>query len=357
MENICSIAGVNEGVRNTVLSRDTTKAEDGFTLVELLVVMLIIGVLSAIAVPLFLNQRKSANDAAVESDLKNIATAIQSFPGNAKKFTKVSVGSSEGIEMAKMSYFSDNALQYAEIPTTAGVVWTVAGDSYQYCIVGYHTNGKKHIRSSPLVYDSAAGGMGRSGDGCNPADILGEDGQIMTTGNLVDDPLFANLNKPTAFGSVTNRVSSYWSAPWSTVNVSNPVGNKSIEVTTNSTIYGQGIIFFQPVNGNAVPIAKAGEKWTVSMYIKAPKDKVIHLGLRLVDVDGSNGSNLGEYKKAITASGGWERISYTYTTSSTESGYYPAVQFNDDDKIPGQKILVAGPMVERNATMSPFSAK
>lgn len=331
------------------------RKEDGFTLVELLVVILIIGVLAAVAIPVFLNQRKTANDATVESDIKNVATAIQSFPGEAKKLTKVSVGANDGVEMAKLSYFVDNNQKYEEIPTSAGVIWTVAGDSYRYCIVGYHTNGKKHTRSTPLVYDSAAGGMGRSGDGCNPEDMLDEEGQIIASGNLVDDPLFVNLDKPVSSPSVTNRVSGYWSAPWATVNVPNPVGNKSIEVTTNSTELAQGIIFFQPMDGSAVPIVKAGEKWTVSMYVKAPKNMKIHLGLRMVDVDGRSGGNLGEYKQMFTASGEWERLSFTYTTSSTQIGFYPAVQFNEIGKIPGQKILVGGPMVERSDKLNPFS--
>ena len=53
--------------------------DQGFTLIELLVVIIIIGILAAIAIPVFLNQRKKGWDAQAKSDLKNMATAQETY--------------------------------------------------------------------------------------------------------------------------------------------------------------------------------------------------------------------------------------------------------------------------------------
>jgi type IV pilus assembly protein PilA len=59
--------------------RERTGREEGFTLVELLVVMLILGLLAAIAIPSFFNQRDKARDSDAKSLVRTAETAMETY--------------------------------------------------------------------------------------------------------------------------------------------------------------------------------------------------------------------------------------------------------------------------------------
>jgi type IV pilus assembly protein PilA len=95
------------------------REDEGFTLIELMVVVLIIAILLAIAIPTFLSARNSANARAAQSNLRNALTNEQS------QFT-----STQGFGDATTMTGVDSALQWVTAAPTAGnIVSVLTGDA------------------------------------------------------------------------------------------------------------------------------------------------------------------------------------------------------------------------------------
>ena len=70
-----------------MISKMTRNNEKGFTLIELMIVIAIIGILAAIAIPQFTNYKKRAANSASMSDLKNLATAEEVYNTDNNTYT------------------------------------------------------------------------------------------------------------------------------------------------------------------------------------------------------------------------------------------------------------------------------
>jgi type IV pilus assembly protein PilA len=62
------------------------RSNKGFTLIELLIVVAIIGILAAIAIPQFSSYRAKAYNSAANSDLKNLKTGMEAFMADNQEY-------------------------------------------------------------------------------------------------------------------------------------------------------------------------------------------------------------------------------------------------------------------------------
>ncbi len=72
--------------------------EEGFTLIELMVVVLIIAILLAIAIPTFLGARERANDRAAQSSLRNALTAAKTLYTDSQDYSVATDGALDDVE-------------------------------------------------------------------------------------------------------------------------------------------------------------------------------------------------------------------------------------------------------------------
>jgi type IV pilus assembly protein PilA len=198
-------------------------SDSGFTLIELMVVLLILAILLAIAIPTFLGVTKTANDRAAQSNLNTILVTSKAIyqTGGQVYGTAVVPATSAGASANSSTVKTQLQAQQPSLTFTTG-----AATAQGQVSVAVASDGQSIVLATPskstgncfYVMDNAANQVGTGG--LDPyLTLSGYTGQAMISGSNIlsgtwygeskaanNTPVTCNASAPTAYASATSQL-------------------------------------------------------------------------------------------------------------------------------------------------------
>jgi type IV pilus assembly protein PilA len=148
------------------IRKSMDEKDQGFTLIELLVVMIIIGILAAIAIPIFLNQRKKAVDSSIKSDLKNVASALEDYQVDNPNYTFAAGNITASVVSGSVKLSNGNVVVIVMPATPTAGTYCLKGSNPASNAIGgtgnffyYSSNGGGLLPGAPVAAGPAGSGV------------------------------------------------------------------------------------------------------------------------------------------------------------------------------------------------------
>ncbi|HEX4430053.1 MAG TPA: prepilin-type N-terminal cleavage/methylation domain-containing protein [Frankiaceae bacterium] len=137
--------------------------EDGFTLIELLVVIIIIGILAAIAIPVFLSQKTKGYEASMKSDLRTAAQEVEAFNVDTQNYSTTFWKTASTVAVAGSTAASaitgpgqvvggSNTVNLS----SGNTIYWIGSTTTSFCLKATHTG------ATAWYYSSAGGGLSKT---------------------------------------------------------------------------------------------------------------------------------------------------------------------------------------------------
>lgn len=333
----------------------------GFSLVELLVVVIVVGLLSALAIPAYRDQQRKSLNSTVTSDLGRYGTAAERLFAATYAYPDTTTGFNLR-DQGDPDASAGNTFRAFTVATGAESGYVIYGQNtttQAVYVLSSYAGGKPvltALTALPTV-PPVAGTLG-----VLPTIVATDWTSLpgLTWGAVKDTtgtsspriPFYDPTFLLAAVGGTAANVGAYVGGSHRVVAVESPVASRAIEISTVGV--NQGVIFFQqPAAASwpgASPITAANETWTASAWVKAPAGITMRLGPRIT---GSDGSYVTENAYSFNATGNWQRASFTVTLGATMIGKYIGVEVFSPAA--GVTFDVTGAQVNMGPVATPFS--